>query len=107
MTEVGEALHSRWGRGVSGVETPMKKLTPLVLALLAAGCARAVTSEEPVPLDVPAPDPDQEARALVDAAVLLIEHHKLMPLADALRALGPEPDPREAAETIERVLGVR
>ena len=79
----------------------MKTTAPL-LALLLVGCAQVITEPQGEPLAAPAEDP--ELRELADAAVLLIERGKLLPLADALRALGPEPNPAEAAATIDRVL---
>ena len=81
------------------------KNTPLVLLalpFLALGCA-GVASQPQDPC-TPAQEADADLQAMADAAMLLVERGKLMPLADGLRSLGQEPDPAEAAATIDRVL---
>ena len=84
----------------------MSKSTPVtVLLSLFAGCAQPITrsADEAMPLSA-APDLDAQERALIDAAILLIENQKLLPLVEELQALGHEPAPQLVAETIQRVL---
>lgn len=86
------------------------KTTPLAflaVPLLAMGCANVTPGPQCAEVPAQSVDPAPDLEAMADAAVLLIERGKLMPLADGLRSLGPEPDPSEAAATIERVLRTR
>ena len=84
----------------------MHKSIPITALLtLLAGCAQPITrsADEVVPLTA-ASDPDSQERALIEAALLLIENQKLLPLVEELQALGHEPAPQLVAETIQRVL---
>lgn len=80
----------------------MNRFTNLALAcaVLLPSCAQVIAAPSDQ-LKVPV---DADLQKLADAAVTLIEARKLLPLADALRDLGPEPDPRVVAQTIERLL---
>jgi len=88
------------------------KMTAPLLALLLVGCAQvdqepeagleAGSETEPLPVL----RADRELVEVTDAAVLLVESGKLLPLADALRSLGPEPNPAAAAAAMDQVLRV-